>query len=129
MEPPATPMLPPRNVHALITPAPAPARSGGRAVSARRGAVAYGTARPIPIPNKPVSSNVQIAPADPIAIAAAASAVRIVAALRTRRGPQRSICRGAEKAAPRRPPLIGSRDRPARTGLSASPVELCAYRL
>src|SRR3954468_15979197 len=75
--PPATPMLPPRNVHALITPAPAPARSGGRDASARRGAVAYGTARPTPIPNKPISSNAQIDPADPVAIATAASAVRI----------------------------------------------------
>src|SRR3954452_13961119 len=84
--PAATPMLPPRNVHALITPAPAPARSGGRAASARRGAAVYGTARPIPTTNKPISSHVQFVPADPVAIAVAASAVRIMAALNARRG-------------------------------------------
>src|SRR5689334_16136539 len=38
----ATPILPPRNVHPLTTPEPAPAWAGGRVESARRGAVAYG---------------------------------------------------------------------------------------
>ena len=42
--PTATPMLPPRNVQALMTPDPAPALEGGRLDRARRGAVAYGNA-------------------------------------------------------------------------------------
>jgi hypothetical protein len=127
--PAATPMLPARNVQALMMPDPAPARTGGRVARARRGAAAYGNARPAPMPNNPTTSGAHIRPAAPIAITTLATAIKSMPLARAPRGPKRRMSNGAENAKISSPQLIGNSDRPAPTGVSARPVGLCASRL
>ena len=127
--PTATPMLPPRNVHALMTPNPAPAPEGGKLDSARRGAVAYGNANPTPMANSPTTSGNHICSADRDGNHHAGDSNQQHRPAESTPRPKRRTNHGAENAKISSPPLIGNSDRPAPTGVSHRPVGLWASRL
>src|SRR5215218_10444776 len=127
--PPAIPALPPRKVQALMTPEPCPTCVGERADSAKRGAKAYGTARPAPITTNPIASSAipPCAVARPmVALPIAISPEPPVIALRS---PTLAATADADKASASRAAPNGSSNAPACSDVRPSPSRLWACRL